>query len=452
MGHTTGKFIAVVLTAGLLGLPAGLSAKQRWGADLIVTRLDGSQASGELITVKPGSLLLLDAAGHDENIALAEIVSVRIVRKSKAGLFAGLGGAAGAIGGIIWGSADPELQDQGGVLLGIGIFGGSAALAGLALGAVKGIDTTFVIADEPEATVQAYWRKLQAYSREGRLKGRPTQLTAPRSRRQPPAAPSVPPPPLAAPAERRPSRWDLKLSGQGHFGTMSGSSFGDASFRVLGETGSGQGPHDATFRQWNSSGSNGFAGLALGLRYFWRERLAVEIELFDLGSSTSGVEGELRYVSAADSLTYTSYFYRNLRARFTGLLAGLAFRSARPTAFRRHILEFGAAAGPTLVRGIGAPFNPEGIPNPMGQTVILSGRAQAAYDFYLYQSLSLGAFAGFRFMGTTITGISASGIEPFFEEGIPGVDANMHLTEIFFPDLPVRASGLYWGLRLGFRL
>lgn len=442
MNHPAGKFIAVVIMAGLLGLPAGLSAKQRRGADLVVTKLDGAQVSGELIAVKPESLLLLDAAGHDESITLAEIKSVRIVRKSKAGLFAGLGGAAGAIGGIFWGSADPELKDQGGVLLGIGIFGGSAALAGLALGAVKGIDTTFAFADEPEATVQAYWRKLRAYSREGPLKGRPTPMTTkPEPER-----------PLAAPAGRRPSRWDLKLSGQAHIGTMSGSSFADASFRVLDETGSGQGPHDATFRQWNKNGSEGFAGLALSLRYFWRERLAAEIELFDLGSSSSGVEGELRYVSAADSLTYISYFYRNLRARFTGLLAGLTFRSAQPTAFRRHILEFGAAAGPTLVRGIGAPFNPGSIPNPIGRKVILSGRAQAAYDFYLYQSLSIGAFAGFRLMGTTITGRIASGIEPFFEEGTPTVDASLHVTEIFFPDLPVKASGLYWGVRVGFRL
>ena len=381
---------------------------------------------------------------------------MRIVRKSKAGLLAGLGGAAGAIGGIIWGSADPELKDQGGVLLGIGIFGGSAALAGLALGAVKGIDTTFAIADEPEATVQAYWHKLRAYSREGRLKGRPAPIAASRQSRRP--GDNLPPP------LRFPRRRSLRQPTGGRRAGISSSRV-RVTLERCPDHPSGT-PHSWSstrpvpdrdlmtrlFRQWNGSGGNGFAGLALGLRYFFQERLAVEIELFDLGSSSSGVEGELRYVSAVDSLTYTSYFYRNLRARFTGLLAGLTFRSARPTAFRRHILEFGAAAGPTLVRGIGAPFNPDGIPNPMGQTVILSGRAQAAYDFYLYQSLSLGTFAGFRLMGTTITGISASGIEPFFEEGIPGVDANMHLTEISFPDLPVRASGLYWGLRIGFRL
>ena len=470
MRTSIGLFIAVALVISLLALPADLSAKEKRGATLIVTRLDGSQVAGELIAVKPDSLLLLSYGG-DESIDLADVKTVRIVRKSRVGLFAGLAGAAGTIFGVYWGSVDDELRASGGVLLGIGIFGGLGALAGLTLGLVKGIDTTFNAADESEATLKVYWDKLRGYSREGRLKGepvsdvtkpeptKPPRVTAPPIQRPaPPAPPAVPAAkaPPAPPATRTPSRFRLSLSGHGHAGTMSGFSYGDGSFRILDGAAPEQGPHAVSFSQWNKTWNGIFAGLALSLAYSWQERLSAEIELFDLGSSSSGVDGELRYTSSTDGLIYVSTFWRSLRARFTGLLVGLTFRSAVPTAFRRHIIEVGAAAGPTLVRGLEDPFlssnYPDRIPNPIGRKIILSGRVQAAYDYYLYPGLSVGAFAGYRLMGTTVSGRTASGSEFFFEDGTPQVNLIAHSTEISFPDLPVRASGLYWGLRFGLRL
>ncbi|MCJ7485593.1 MAG: hypothetical protein MUQ25_05430 [Candidatus Aminicenantes bacterium] len=107
MKNIAARLITSVVIAGLLGLPAGLSAKQRRGADIIVTRLDGSQHEGELIAVKTDSLLLL-SAGKGLSIDIADIRAVRIVRKSRAGLFAGLGGAAGlaGMGALVLGGAE----------------------------------------------------------------------------------------------------------------------------------------------------------------------------------------------------------------------------------------------------------------------------------------------------------------------------------------------------------
>ena len=87
------KLIASTLAVSLLVLPAGLAAKEKRGADLVVAKIDGSKVSGELIAVKPDSLLLL-SAGMDLSIPLVDIRDVRIVRRSHALLFAGLNSTA----------------------------------------------------------------------------------------------------------------------------------------------------------------------------------------------------------------------------------------------------------------------------------------------------------------------------------------------------------------------
>jgi len=72
------------------------SSKERRGAKLIVTKKDGYQTEGELITVKPNSLLLLDAEGKDVSVGIEDIKVIRVVKKSKALLAAGLGFLTGA--------------------------------------------------------------------------------------------------------------------------------------------------------------------------------------------------------------------------------------------------------------------------------------------------------------------------------------------------------------------
>jgi hypothetical protein len=174
MKIVTTKLIASVLVVSFLVLPAGLSAKERRGADLIVTRLDGSQVSGELIAVKPDSLLLLSNVGRDESIDLTGIKTVRIVNKSLAGKGALYGFLAGAVGGVGVGLAmgrTDALEEKTPLVLGV-LGGAFGALSGLLVGSVARLDSNFTVAGKPEEVVNKYWDKLRAHAREPRLPGR----------------------------------------------------------------------------------------------------------------------------------------------------------------------------------------------------------------------------------------------------------------------------------------
>jgi len=89
------KFISLFLIFSLMALSVNLYAKERRGARLIVTKKDGHQIKGELITVKPNSLLLLDIEGKDVSVGIADIKVIRIVEK--------VGVAVGALGGLLGG-------------------------------------------------------------------------------------------------------------------------------------------------------------------------------------------------------------------------------------------------------------------------------------------------------------------------------------------------------------
>lgn len=92
------KFIAFFLIFSLMMLSANLYAKERRGAKLKVTKLNGQLIKGELIAVKPNSLLLLDTEGKDVSVDIEEIKVIRVVKKSKALV----GATYGALAGGIW--------------------------------------------------------------------------------------------------------------------------------------------------------------------------------------------------------------------------------------------------------------------------------------------------------------------------------------------------------------
>jgi len=128
---------AIILAILMLALPGSLIAREKRGATVIITLKDGHQIEGELISVKPDSLLLL--AGRDESVPLAEIRSIRVVRKSRAliGGFCGL--AAGvALTAVLAADTDYGPFDSATSLLfgalfipsGIGVGAGAGALAG----------------------------------------------------------------------------------------------------------------------------------------------------------------------------------------------------------------------------------------------------------------------------------------------------------------------------------
>ena len=102
------KFISLFIIFSLVMLSTNLYAKERRGATLIIQRKidqikntqlkdtpwETSVMTGiknELIAVKPNSLLLLSITGRDVSVDIANIKVIRVVKKSKAYLGAGLG-------------------------------------------------------------------------------------------------------------------------------------------------------------------------------------------------------------------------------------------------------------------------------------------------------------------------------------------------------------------------
>ena len=160
MKKTAYRVTAIGLALLLLSLPAVLSARERRGANLVITLKDGQQIKGELIAVKPDSLLLLNLAGKDESVDLVGIRSIRIVIKSKARL----GGACGLLAGTLIGGIEVALEGGARVEIGLGIvFGGIlGGVVGRGVGAIAGTDKTIQLEGKSESEVRkalAYLRK-----------------------------------------------------------------------------------------------------------------------------------------------------------------------------------------------------------------------------------------------------------------------------------------------------
>ena len=413
-------------------MPTNLSAKERRGAELVVTRLDGSQVSGELIAVKRDSLLLLNNVGRDESIDLADIKTVKIVRKSRAGLFAGIGGAAGATAGAFVGLYKGGGDDESGPasIRGGVVYGALGALAGLLADSMVNSDTHFTVAGKTPEAVAGFWDKLQAYSRMGRL---------PEARVQ--AAPANAE--GSAPGRRR--RFRLSVAGSSsspiqHLRQRGGS------FRFPNETPPESGPYPLAI--------NALAGPTDGwlpswgpvsLAYDWNERWSAEVEAFSAPGNGGTMDAELAFTSGVDGLAYAAPFGETHLAKYTGLVAGVTYRPLSPSALRRSVVEIGAAAGPAFVSV--STFYP-GVP---AKKTAFCGRIQVAYDFYFVPAVSVGATAGYRFMKTSVPKEPVL-YDIVFEESAPPHAATLQRpTEITLPDLSVDGSGPFIALRIGFR-
>jgi hypothetical protein len=153
------KFIALFLAFSLMMLSANLYAKERRGAKLIITKKDGQQISGELITVKPNALLLLDTEGKDVSVDISNIKVIRIVKKSKVWTGAGLGFLICGGGTALYThlffkeNGEGELKHIFTALLGL-IGGAAGALAGGFIGASAGTDKTIQIEGRPDLEIR----------------------------------------------------------------------------------------------------------------------------------------------------------------------------------------------------------------------------------------------------------------------------------------------------------
>jgi len=428
------RMIATALVVWILVMPRGLAAGERRGANLVVTRLDGTRVSGELIAVKPASLLLLaDSAGA--SVELSDIKSVRILRPSKAGLFAGLAGAAGFIGGALAGLKawhDEEDQLAYGAIAGL-YLGAIGAVSGLFVGGIQGVDSTFSVAGQPEWILATHWRKLAGLSREGRL----------------PEAPVV----HAAGPERSGPRPRFRLNIGAAFDSVGSlSREAQGSFRFPGEAPPEAGPYSASFRQWSDNRGRSFRPDNVGLGYELAPRVVVEAEYFFLRNRWSHTWGDLEFTSSLDGRPYRGTGMALIEARFSGLLVGLALRPLAPSALERHIVEIGAAAGPARARGTVSLHPAEVVGRQAFGKTALAGRVRASYDFYPVPAVSIGAVVDWRFVQANLSGLTSSGTANYVEDVEGSTAAFLRLTEVAFPPLAVRATGLYWGLRLGVRI
>ncbi len=157
--------------------------RKKHGANLVILKKDGQAIKGELITVKPNSLLLLDTEGKDVSVDIEEIKVITVVKKSKAllGVGTGLLGGAGSgavIGASLWviclpvvaifGEAGIEswkddFQDflWNGALIGTGV----GVLLGAITGSLLGIDKAIQIEGMTDSEIQETLDKLRKKAR-----------------------------------------------------------------------------------------------------------------------------------------------------------------------------------------------------------------------------------------------------------------------------------------------
>jgi len=165
MNPTSKKFISLFLIFSSIMLSVNLYAKERRGAKLIITKKDGQLIEGELITVKPKSLLLLDTEGKDVSVGIADIKVIRVMKKSKGartGFLIG-GGLAlivgvGQIGAEVHGFI-PSFID------GLIFFALPGALIGVIIGAVAGTDKTIQIEGMTDSEIRETMDKLRKKAR-----------------------------------------------------------------------------------------------------------------------------------------------------------------------------------------------------------------------------------------------------------------------------------------------
>ena len=176
------KFNALLLIFSLLAINCATFKRReekrekgkKHGALLIIQKIDGQQVRGELITVKPNSLLLLDTEGKDVSIGIADIKVIRVVKKLKVGEGMVIGGlTAAGIGALIGFSKgdDPNLAIQWGLtaegkalVYGL-LVGGLGFFIGGIIGVIAGIDKKIQIEGMTDSEIREAMDKLRKKAR-----------------------------------------------------------------------------------------------------------------------------------------------------------------------------------------------------------------------------------------------------------------------------------------------
>ncbi len=445
------RIITVVLVFLCLGLPAVLSAKERRGADVIITLLDGRQVEGELIAVRNASLVLLSPAGPGKDgavgsIDIKSIHSIRIVRRSRGGTGMILGAAAGAIGGSIWGHSQEVDDDDSMATIGGAVgLGAAGALIGLIVGAAAGTDDKIVLSDQPEPTVRNALAKLARVSRERSV---PTQPPGPTGAGLP-AVRETAPGAAARPENIREPRFKLTWAGTLHIREAGPDIMSaDGSFRFIGDYPGPTGPFPMDI---HTSGERPQFSLGcVDLAYVWDSHWSAEIEFHALPSRTLSTYSEMEFTSALDGNTYFSVYGLLENIRPTSILIGLLYRPAPPGFLRHHnqAFEVGIAAGAAFMR-ITQNSPLDGLSLKTNNTT-WTVRARAAYDLYFGRAFCLGGFVEYRLLKTHIPEFSVTADRNFLDVN----DSSVYVTRTTSVTMAKRTfdmGGFACGLRIGLR-
>ncbi len=166
MTTTSRRTVSGALVFAVLMLCPFLDAKERRGAQIKITNKDGGRLEGELITVKPDSLLLLSPEGKDVSAEIAGIESVQIKKKSKVGMGLLVGAAVGVTTGLIVGLSDTEgFLHELTVYITTPILGGVGLAAGGITGVLLSQPETIKISGAGEAEIAAAMNKLRKQAR-----------------------------------------------------------------------------------------------------------------------------------------------------------------------------------------------------------------------------------------------------------------------------------------------
>ena len=159
------KTIAVFLVFSLFWLSASLYAEKK-GAEIVIDEMNGQQITGELITVKENSILLMEKkSGADVSVQVQNIRKVIIVKKSKALLGLGLGFLVGFAIPVAYSVAEGSIES--GMALGAGaiIFGPIGAVLGGLLGEASGTDEQIQFEDKSDSEIKEILEKLRKKAR-----------------------------------------------------------------------------------------------------------------------------------------------------------------------------------------------------------------------------------------------------------------------------------------------
>ena len=152
----------------LLAFSGNLIAKERRGAELIVYKLDGTQVNGELIAVKPASLLLLDDYSRsDISVGIGDIDKIKIIKGSRLVMGAAIGALAGMGAGVLAGHMFPGISDGANIapfILGI-LGGGAGLITGGTIGGLIGKDINIQVSGWSDREIQEILRELRSRAR-----------------------------------------------------------------------------------------------------------------------------------------------------------------------------------------------------------------------------------------------------------------------------------------------